>query len=91
MKLSEAITKIDYSDTVAVYAMRPFTPDSEARIGQVVFENGGLLDDMEVFANGEKCGNWIAAWLEGIPFDEREDWMALEGAEDMIAEYGNED
>lgn len=90
MTLVEAIQKISYDSNLAVYAMRPFTPDSEARIGQIQFDNGGILDDMEIFANGEKCGNYITAWLYDIPFEEQEDWMSREGAEDMIAEYSKE-
>ena len=40
----------------SVYADAPFTPESEARIGQDQFENGGLLDGKECVGSLEYIG-----------------------------------
>lgn len=54
MTLKEAILRINNESSWSVYAKSPFTADSEARIGQTQFENGGLLDDKEWVGNGDR-------------------------------------
>ena len=39
--------------TYGIYADAPFSEDSECRIGQVCFENGGVLDDKQFVCNLE--------------------------------------
>ena len=83
MTLREAIVKIAYDNNWGIWAEVPFTPDSEARIGQRVFENGGPVDEKVFFADGEVCGNFISNYLDGASI---EDW-GDEAACEMIAEY----
>lgn len=67
--LIEAIQTIGYDISWAIYAERidgEFTADSPARIGQRQFENGGVLDDAEYFANGERIGDLMAEGEEGF-------------------------
>ena len=64
MKLADAIIMIQYTPSWGIWAELPFSPDSEARLGQVRFENGGLLDDMEFFADGVACGDFLALSLK---------------------------
>ena len=70
--LSEAIQKIGYDSNWAVYAEKidgEFRADSPARIGQRQFENGGVLDDAEFFANGERIGDMMAEGEDGFEAD----------------------
>ena len=83
MILQEAITKIGYDDNWGIWACAPFTANSEARFGQVQFENGGLLDDKAFFADGMACGDFVGEYCDGEDIDELGDEAALE----MIAEY----
>lgn len=88
MTLLEAITQIQYDGGWGIWADAPFTPHSDARYGQCQFENGGLLDGKEFFADGEECGDYLASWLDGI--DDPEPWMSDEGATEMIRETEEE-
>ena len=83
MNLQTAIVKIGYDSSWGIWAEIPFKPDSEARFGQGIFENGGLLDDKQFFADGEACGEFVGSYLDGESIDELGDEAALE----MIAEY----
>ena len=53
MDLFEAITTITPNPELAVFASTPFTPDSEAWIGQKQPANGGRLDGKEWVGNGD--------------------------------------
>lgn len=86
MTLRDLIQEIQYDSSWGIWAETPFTPHSVARYGQTQFRNGGLLDDMQFFADGVECGNAIERWLEDIPYSEREDWMAAEAAEEFISQ-----
>ena len=83
MKLREAILKISYDDSWGIWAEAPFTPDSEARFGQAIFENGGLLDDKAFFADGAQCGEFVADYCDG----EDVAGLGAEAACEMIEEY----
>lgn len=83
MTLREAILKIGYDNSWGIWAEIPFAPNSEARFGQGIFENGGLLDDKAFFADGERCGDFVSDYLDG---ESVEDW-GDEAAREMIAEY----
>lgn len=67
MELVDAIKKIQYDPSWAIYAEVPFTEESAARFGQTQFENGGLLDSKEFFANGQQVGNWFVKEFEDYP------------------------
>ena len=83
MKLVDAIQKIQYDSGWGIWAEAPFTPDSEARFGQGVFENGGLLDDKIFFADGVACGEFVACYCDGESVEDFGD----EAAREMIVEY----
>ena len=63
--LNELIQKIQYDSSWGIWAEAPFTRDSVARYGQSQFENGGLLDDKVFFADGVRCGDFIAEYTNG--------------------------
>ena len=66
MKFKEAIRNIDDSNQWGIYAELPLTIDSEVRIGQTQFENGGLLDSKEYIINGEQVNRNTAIFYDGI-------------------------
>lgn len=92
MKLIEAIQRIQYDDNWTIWAEVPFTPDSEARYGQRQFEQGGVIDDKEVFASGTRCRDFIAAWNASDEENEEEDvaYFEREAAERLIEEVEEE-
>lgn len=48
MKLKDRLMNLSSIDSQwGIWADAPFTEDSESRVGQLQFENGGLLDDKE--------------------------------------------
>ena len=48
MKLKDRLMNISSIDNQwGIYADAPFTADSDSRVGQTQFENGGLIDDKE--------------------------------------------
>ena len=87
--LKELIIGIGYDNGWGIWAEVPFTPDSPARLGQMQFKNGGLLDEKEFFANGEQCGDAISDWGD-TPLQDMEDWMIAEGADVFIAQQESE-
>jgi hypothetical protein len=70
MKLIEALLQIQYDSNWGIWAEPDedgkFTEDAEARYGQRIFENGGLLDEKVYVCNGENIGDWLTEWL-GCP------------------------
>lgn len=84
MTLIQIMTgNLNYDSSWAVYAEKidgVFQEDSEARFGQIQFENGGLLDGCEFFATNAQIIDSIEAWAEGDP------GSVVEGAEQMIEE-----
>jgi hypothetical protein len=65
MKLIEAIPAIQYDSNWGVWAELidgQLKPESKARYGQKIFENGGVLDDSVFVCNGETAGDHISEW-----------------------------
>lgn len=65
MNLTKALLKIQYDASWGIWAELvngKFTEDSEWRYGQVLFENGGLLDSKVFLCNGEQIGNWLTSY-----------------------------
>lgn len=59
---------ISYDSSWAIYAEKidgKFTDESPARFGQRVFENGGVLDDCELFAVNETACDSREEYTEG--------------------------
>jgi hypothetical protein len=71
MKLIEILTgSLSYYSSWAVYAEKidgKFTEQSPARFGQIVFENGGLLDNLELFGSNDTIVDAIQEWTDGDP------------------------
>lgn len=88
MKLYEAIIKIGYDDSWGIWAEVPFSPEGEARIGQRIFENGGLLDEKVFFATGTECGDFLAEHCP--PDEERESDYIYECVEVLIDQIEQE-
>ena len=69
MTLLEILSgSLAYDSSWAVYAEKingVFQDDSPARFGQKIFENGGLLDDLEFFGNNESIVDSIYGWTAG--------------------------
>ena len=66
MKFKEAIRNIEDSNQWGIYAELPLTIDSEVRIGQTHFENGGLLDSKEFIINGEQVNRNTAIFYDNV-------------------------
>lgn len=72
---------LSYDSSWAVYAEKndgEFKPESPARFGQTVFENGGMLDDCEYFGTNEIICDSRAEWLDGDDDDDGSftaDWV----------------
>jgi len=65
MILKDALINIQYDSGWAIYAEivdGKFSEHSEARYGQTVFENGGLLDDKVYVCHGEQIGDWLTSY-----------------------------
>lgn len=88
MTLLEVLTDYQiYDSSLAVYAQKingEFTPDSPARIGSLYFENGGILDEMEIFLNCESLALEKENYTDGLEGFERE-W-----AEDFLSQVADE-
>ena len=66
--LNDLAASIQYDSSWGIWAKLidgKFSPESQARYGQRQFENGGLLDEFEFFADGEKIGDSIAEYCDG--------------------------
>ena len=74
MKLIEAIQDVirhgHYETSWGVWAEEPFSPESEARIGQTDFENGGVLDDKVFFATFAHIIDEAWQYCEGDPLEQ---------------------
>lgn len=71
---------LDYSPSWGIYAEKidgEFRPESPARLGQRVFENGGKLDGFEFFDHNEAVTDQIHSYIfdgtEGLESDEDKD------------------
>lgn len=66
MNLFQAIERISYSQQWGIWASLDeegkFSPDSEARYGQKCFENGGMIDNLHFFGNGENIQEFLSEW-----------------------------
>jgi hypothetical protein len=59
---------VSYDSSWAIYAERvegKWKPESFARFGQCIYENGGLMDDCELFRTNESIVNAREAYTEG--------------------------
>ena len=59
---------LSYESSWAVYAEKidgQFEPESPARFGQPIFENGGMLDDCEMFGVNTHLADSLSEWLDG--------------------------
>ncbi|WP_088893185.1 hypothetical protein [Leptolyngbya ohadii] len=59
---------ISYDQSWAIYAERingEFKPESPARFGQRIFENGGVNDDCEIFTVNDQAVEFINCYTEG--------------------------
>lgn len=73
MKLIEALLNIQYDSSWGIWAELidgKLQEDSEARYGQKIFENGGLLDDKVYVCDGQQIGDWLTEWLGCTPNSE---------------------
>ena len=67
MTLLDALKRgLSIDSNWAIYAESPFTAESESRVGQTQFENGGKLDDKEFVVNGEQLENYIEEFRQNI-------------------------
>jgi hypothetical protein len=67
MTLITALETIGYDSGWGIWAELidgQLKPESEARYGQAIFENGGLLDDFVFVCSGEKAGDHISEWQD---------------------------
>ena len=71
MKLIDALLNIQYDPTWGIWAelneVGKLEEGSRARHGQLIFEQGGLLDDWVYVCNGEQIGDWLTEWLGCSP------------------------
>lgn len=68
MQLSQALQTVNYDSSWGIWAQKIgglFTTESESRFGQVCFENGGSIDDMDFVCDGERPHDWDNSWNEG--------------------------
>ena len=59
---------LTYDPSWGIYAERidgEFKPESPARFGQRQFENGGLLDDKELFTTNESAVDFMNSYTDG--------------------------
>lgn len=69
MNLLQAMMSIQYDAQRGIWAQKiggDFKPESPARFGQMRFENGGLLDGMVYFSDGETVTDLITDELVSI-------------------------
>lgn len=66
MTLAAAAAAIQYDSNWGVWASLneegKFAADSDARYGQICFDNGGMLDDFRYFAGGETIQDFLSEW-----------------------------
>ena len=75
MILEDALIDAGYDSTWGIYARKingRFELDSPARYGQLIFENGGRLDDFEFVCRCDYPSDARVKWLDGA--DEDGDW-----------------
>ena len=87
MTLKKAIEKIDYNSNWVIYAEFPFVAGSEARYGQLHFENGGLLDDKKPFANGVEIQDYLSSQIDSELGEE--DYQLEIAIEHLIDNYSD--
>lgn len=96
---------LDYSSTWAIYAERidsKFRPEAFARFGQTQLENGGMLDNCELFAINERAIDAMSEWsgsftewvTDGLMSSELwSNWLKAfiegDGTEENVAWAGN--
>jgi len=84
------IGTLSYTSSWEIYAEKidgEFKGESPARFGQAQFDNGGLLDDCEFFANNEYATDRMNSYLgrdDGRDEDTITKWDEVEAAEYLI-------
>jgi hypothetical protein len=56
---------VNYSNTEGIFLSTPFDYQSAVRFGQTRFQNGGVLDDKELFCTNEQLTDAILLYLDG--------------------------
>jgi hypothetical protein len=67
MNLEQALTAIQYDTSWGIWAELidgELTGESEARYGQRIFDNGGLMDDKVFVCHGQVAGDHLAEWRD---------------------------
>ena len=86
-KLIDLLTdSLEYSSSWAVYAQKingKFVPESPARFGQTLFENGGVLDEKEFFADNEQIIDRALDWDEN--YSDNDEDERIETMEEVIS------
>lgn len=79
MPLIELLIRLYINDNnLGIWADYPFTINSDARIGQNQFENGGLMDDKWFFCSCSYAIDFMDEYTEG------NDYLNLEAALKLI-------
>lgn len=90
MTLEEALQNIQYDSSWGIWAELNekgyFDLESEARYGQRIFENGGVLDDKVYVCNGQWPSDLRVIWCNGCIEDEEWDSDFMEWLLDKINE-----
>jgi hypothetical protein len=91
--LKELVGAIQYDSSWGIWAATvggKFTPESEARYGQCQFENGGLLDEFEFFADGVQIGDHATDWAGELELCLSSQWdeIVIEFEKDCDCEWG---
>lgn len=74
--LKDLASVIQYDSSWGIWAELidgKFTPESQARYGQTQFENGGLLDEFNYFADGESIWDHHVNWSGEFNLSDWED------------------
>ena len=78
--LKDLAGSIQYDSSWGIWAELingEFTPESQARYGQNQFENGGILDGFEFFADGQKIGDHYSDWCGEFELHDFSQWDAI--------------
>ena len=101
MKLKDLVeTTLAYSSEYGIWAELidgEFTLESQCRIGQFQFDNGGLVDDWQPFASNQEVENFVHCYWDdrsepGLDKSEDPDydWLRKEAISELILEKNQE-
>lgn len=89
LTLEQALKDIQYDSSWGIWAEKidgEFKPESPARYGQRVFENGEMLDDKEYVCDGEFPSDLRVSWCDGEEDDGDWDWQFINHLIEQINE-----